>query len=143
MITVAVIGWKIVYNNAKKLANRSEIFQTINRTNQQIDAIIQDSVKYWSEDKQTKEYSKIKSIDFEKRVATIRSEINILESRGFHINNFSTTFFTFRRSLTLDVSYFDKMSSIQKSQRIESVYDDAINLKNAIGYKFVDWFKSI
>lgn len=102
---IAISGWQVVYENAQKIAARSELHQVVAAFMEKVEAIDKVGCEFWSQptSKREEAVGVLVARRFLAMLETVRLLSEILKRRELVLNEFDADFSRLRSSLTLNV----------------------------------------
>jgi hypothetical protein len=121
--TIALIGWNVLFSNAKKLASRSESYTLVTKANDILKEIKKESDDFWLDE--SKEKSPIMyDTSIALKLREVQQILKILGNREVSCSDVSKTIYQVRRACTL---------SSPKIQTMDSEEDKAVILRAIYG----------
>ena len=136
-ISMVIIGWDVIYKNARKIATRNEMFSQVNSIINEIYAARNDAIKYWSypKGKFQKDESLLNTAVLTQAISSIDKRIDKLSNQGLFIN-YHRPLRQLRRNITLDMERPDHISVSDKTVKIEEIVHSADQLVHDLNESF-------
>lgn len=119
-VLLIFIGWKVVFNNAKKIASRNETYAIVNRIITLLGDIQKLSESFWLQ-AQFQEQPQYYDLLALSKIKLIRSKLEILENRRVDINDIQTLIFPIRKACTINSYKIASLSENEKREQIQSI----------------------
>lgn len=131
MASLVLIGWGVIYNNAKKIASRNETYAVSN----QILSILSDlqklSESFWIkyEYSETPQFYELLILSKTKQIS---SKIKVLESRRVKVYDINRLIFPIRKSCTFDIHSVTSKSVDDRREQIERILNATLAFEQAL-----------
>ncbi|EGR0055493.1 hypothetical protein M2G96_07585 [Vibrio vulnificus] len=117
-----IVGWKVIYRNAKKLATRTESKSFIEDTTKILSEIETLAVEYWLAGRKSRMETEQYVLIINAKLLTLNSRLNILESRA--IDTSVVDLSQILEFTTLECENVDRIKDSQKRERVQSLLDE-------------------
>jgi len=129
-----IIGWLVLFHNAKKLATRNETKSQLNESIEILNDATEYTLNYWLNYGALKNSSTLFSIQFMSKITKFQASLEVLETRGIDITG--VNYADFLNHCTLDCEKIEAMEDI--IQRSLSISNDSQELYDNITKKYYD-----
>ena len=124
-----LLGWNVIYKNAKKIASRNETFNLLSNLLVNIDELTSESISFWSSLDDKNEILKSKRLELE--VVKLKRSLDQLNRRGitFQLN---LEIRKLRRAITLDSNNKSSVPKVLIQLKVEDLYLYSSELQNKL-----------
>lgn len=124
-VGVVVVGWKILFSNAKRIATRNETFSIIRDLTSNIDVIANDGCRLWYESRDIKkDWGMISP-----KLSVIRNDLEYLKSQR-KVEVPLSCLIDLRRALSLHLDATENVDSIEnKRKAISNIHEACQSFK--------------
>ncbi|MGP1834352.1 hypothetical protein ACTTBA_14840 [Shewanella frigidimarina] len=119
-VLLIFIGWKVVFNNAKKIASRNETYAIVNRIITLLGDIQKLSESFWLQ-AQFQEQPQYYDLLTLSKIKLIRAKLQILDNRQVDTNDIQTLIFPIRKACTFNSYKVASLSENEKREQIQSI----------------------
>jgi hypothetical protein len=116
-ILLVIIGWNIIYYNAKRIATRNESKSIVDDAVKIIDDIEKTTTEYWLSGRKARIESSIYLILALSKITTLYGRLDILKRRGLDTSSLSMAMLV--EHMTLDCEKVDQISDEAKRSQME------------------------
>nr|WP_319537241.1 hypothetical protein [uncultured Vibrio sp.] len=136
-LSLVIVGWFIIYRNAKRLATRAETKSILDSALSELASIESMAVEYWLAGRQKRIESDEFILLISSKLLTFHSRLQLLHGRkvniqGVDLGDLSTL-------ITIDCEEVDRMQPEAKRERVQEILDSA----NAVHNELYDEFHTI
>lgn len=138
-ILFVLVGWKVVYNNAKKLASRSETYAIVNRLITLLNDVQKLSEEFWlkAEYKETPQNYDLLVLS---KTKLISAKLDTLKGRGIDIYELQRLVFPLRKACTLNSYNIDKLSEDAKREQVDGILVSISNFEKQLDSKMTSLY---
>ena len=129
-----VLGWKILYKNAKKIATRNETYALVLKAHDAIRQAQSMGHDFWCG--KVDDLSKAKSRILLHQVGIIGDIFDVLEVRGIKVNDVAMA--QLRNAITLDAESPDRVDEEKAIKKIDAIAQYSSELQEALYKEFLD-----
>lgn len=126
-LVLVVIGWLVIYKNARKIATRGESKSLVDDVIKVLDQIESLSVTYWLAGRQKRIESEEFTLLFNAKLLTLNSRLEILKARN--VDTSVVDLAQLAECITYQCEDVDRISSSDRRARVQS-FLDIINSSN-------------
>lgn len=120
-ISLVLIGWRVVYNNARRIATRSETKSFIDELMKLISESEKQAVDYWIAGRKDRTEPRTYEILMLAKVALISHKIDLVEQRGLVTGQLVELLGMFQDSITLNCEDADRAGLDERIERANEV----------------------
>lgn len=128
---IAIVGWNVLFKNAKKLASRSETYSVVSSTMSLLYELLDISENFWLSEKYKNSprfYDTIIAI----KLRNIQNLLGILCQRDLELGNTTSVVVKIRRSCTLQSNAIATLSDVNKIKQLQNINSIIIQLEDDI-----------
>ena len=132
---IALMGWQVIFRNAKKLASRNELFNRKSRIIEQLNSISSSALLYWtSSNSSTLSKNLLQTELFIIQLEDLKNQIaNIPEFSDLDLSTETTAL---RKSITLDAEQPNSVSIERKREKIALITSCSTEIKQKLRIAF-------
>jgi hypothetical protein len=129
--TLVLIGWRVLYNNAKKIASRNETFAITNRITVLLTEIQNNSEDFWLKGafKEQPQYYELLILS---KIKQISAKLKLLENRKINTYELNRLIFPIRRDCTMTAPIAVNLKDEEKREQLEAILDSTLKLENQL-----------
>ncbi|OEE52713.1 hypothetical protein [Vibrio splendidus] len=131
-LVLVIVGWRVIYHNAKKLATRTESKSFIEDTTKILSDIESLSVDYWLAGRKTRIETEQFVLLVNAKLITLNSRLEILAGRAINVEVVDLS--NILQYSTLECEDVDRKSDLYRRERVQVLLDE-INSAHANLYK--------
>lgn len=131
-VVLVIIGWLVIYKNARKIATRGETKSLIDDVIKILYDIEELSVAYWLSGRKGRIDSEEFLLLFNAKLLTLNSRLEILKDRKINVEVIDLA--DISECITFRCEDVDRMQSTEKRERVQT-FLDTINAANEKLYK--------
>lgn len=129
-VLLIVVGWRVVFHNAKKLATRNETYNFVSQLLSLLDELLKESISYWTtSDEVSAGY--LQSQKLISKTHRFKKKLALLDTRGLAFDC-SKELKNIRRAITLDAQRASDVSTAKKLNKIEDLNYYGAQLTNKV-----------
>jgi len=139
-IVLVIVGWDVIYKNARRIATQNEMFNQVNSVCSEIVTTKDLAVSFWvkSKDDLTRESCLLHSAMFASRVNSIDRNIQRLKDLDLEIEQ-HTNIREMRRSITLDMERAEKIALVDKASKVQDIISHSDDLIQELQNAFIQF----
>jgi len=137
-IVFIIIGWKVLYKNAKRIASRNEAYALLMKTQDEILNIEKLGYKFWTD---STNRSKCSSYVLAIRIQSILTLLDLLEPRGFAVDPHDI--YKLRNAITMDSETPDKLAEDTIRKKLVNISHFSTQIQTALHKEFLNNYQHI
>jgi hypothetical protein len=118
-IGLVIVGWQVLYNNARRLASRNETYSFVSQVLSLLDELLKESIIYWSSS-ETELNGQLQSKKLASKTQRFKKKLGVLTTRGLQLDC-NRELRGIRRAITLDAERPTTVSNLAKMEKIEDI----------------------
>ncbi|BCV49594.1 hypothetical protein [Shewanella algae] len=131
MASLVLIGWKVIYNNAKKIASRNETYSVSNQILSILSDIQKMSESFWIRD-EFNENPQFYELLVLSKTKQISSKIKVLKGRNVDVYDINRLVFPIRKSCTLDIHLVTSKGVDGRREQLEQILNATLAFEQAL-----------
>lgn len=132
--TLVIIGWVVIYRNARKIATRSETKSLIDDVISILNAMESLATEYWLSGRQSRMETEQFIVIFNAKLLTLNSRLEVLKARKVNVNNVNIG--DLYEQMTLDCEQVDRMPTAEKYQKVQKILEGLNNAAASLYQEF-------
>jgi len=126
-IIFVIIGWQVLFKNAKRITSRSETYGLVTHTFKLVDDLLNEASIYWLTPQDNAKHL-LHAKNFELKTQNLKKNLQLIASRGVELD-FTLELRKARRAITLDAERVSDISDSIKTLKIEDMNHYLTTLK--------------
>lgn len=135
-ISLVLIGWRVVYNNARRIATRSETKSFIDELMKLISECEKLAVDYWLAGRKDRTEPRSYEMLMLAKVALISHKLELVEARGLVTDQLDELLGVFQDSITLNCEDADRVNLDDRIYRASEVIASGKSLHSELYHQF-------
>lgn len=136
-ICLVLIGWRVVYQNAKRLATRSETKSFVDDLMKLISEMEKTAVDYWLAGRKERPEPRNYEMLMLARLALLNQKIELLQARCIQAEGIIESVGLFQDGMLLDCERADQMSLDDRIEKANEVLTCGKEIQTALYKKFI------
>ncbi len=138
-ILFVLVGWQVIYNNAKKLASRSETYAIVNRLITLLSDVQKLSEEFWLKAEYNDNPQNYDLLILSK-TKLISTKLETLKSRGVNIYELQRLVFPLRKACTFNSYNIEKLSEDTKRAEVDEILTSISNFEKQLDSKMTSLY---
>jgi len=138
-IILIILGWQVIYNNAKKLATRNETKSLIDDIVAIVEKLEGLTTEFWLQSRQSRLDVDVFLLLTQSKLQIFNSRIKIIEKRDISVSEIDLG--KFLEFMTLDCENVDSQKPEKKRKQVESLLDESNKCLEHLYAEFQEKYK--
>lgn len=118
---LVIIGWVVIYRNARKIATRSETKALIDDVISILNSIESLATDYWLAGRRNRMETEQFIVVFNAKLLTLNNRLDVLKERKIRIDNVNMG--NLHEQITLDCEQVDKIPASEKYYKVQQILE--------------------